>query len=232
MLNGIKQFITNGKRAESRSSSRVTDQAAGKKGISAFIVPTDTPGYNVARLEDKLGISAPPTPRRSSSRTARSRRRTCSATKARGYRSRLSNLEGGRIGIAAQSLGMARAAFEAALAYAQERTQFGKPIFEHQAIAFSSPTWHTQLDAARLLILHAARLRDAGLPCLTEASHGEAVRLRDGRVGLLRAIQIHGGYGYLHDFPSSAIYRDARICQIYEGTSEIQRLVIARDLAG
>ena len=229
VLNGVKQFITSGKNAQVAIVFAVTDPAAGKKGISAFIVPTDTPGYTVARIEEKLGQHA--------SDTAQILFENCRIPAANllgregeGYRIALANLEAGRIGIAAQSVGMARAAFEAALKYAQERESFGKPIIEHQAVSFRLADMATQIEAARQLVHHAASLRDAGRPCLKEASMAKLFASEMAEKVCSDAIQIHGGYGYVADFPVERIYRDVRVCQIYEGASDIQRLVIGRAL--
>ncbi len=231
VLNGVKQFITSGKTAGVAVVFAVTDKAAGKKGISAIIVPTDTAGYVVTRVEDKLGQHA--------SDTAQITFENCRVPVANllgaegaGYRIALSNLEGGRICIAAQSVGMARAAFEAALRYAHERSTFGKPIIEHQAVNFRLADMATQIEAARQLVWHAASLRDAGRPCLKEASMAKLFASEAVEKVCSDAIQIHGGYGYLVDFPVERIYRDARVCQIYEGASDIQRMVIGRALAG
>ncbi len=207
----------------------VTDPDAGKKGISAFIVPTDTPGYQVLSVEEKLGI-------RSSDTCAlafegmRVPAENRLGAEGEGYRIALANLEGGRIGIAAQAVGMARAAFEAATAYAKERQSFGKPILEHQAVGFRLADMATEIQAARQLVLHAAALKEAGRPCLQEASMAKLYASEMAERVCSAAIQVHGGYGYLADYPVERIYRDARICQIYEGTSEVQRLVIARAL--
>ena len=227
VINGTKQFVTSGRHAQVAIVFAVTDRAAGRKGISAFLVPTDTPGYRVAAIEEKLGQHA--------SDTAQIHFDDCRipagyriGEEGEGYRIALSNLEGGRIGIAAQSVGMARAAYEAALAYAQERETFGQPIIRHQAVAFRLADMATQLEAARQLVLHAASLRDAGRPCLKEASMAKLFASEMAERTCSDAIQIHGGYGYLRDFPVERIYRDVRITQIYEGTSDIQRLVIAR----
>jgi butyryl-CoA dehydrogenase len=229
VLNGVKQFITSGKNGHVAIVMAVTDKAAGKRGISAFIVPTDTPGYVVARTEDKLG--------QHSSDTAQILFEDCRVPAANligaqgeGYRIALSGLEGGRIGIAAQSVGMARAAFEAALAYARERESFGQPLFAHQAVQFRLADMATQLEAARQLIWHAASLKDAGQPCLTEAAMAKLFASEAAERICSDALQIHGGYGYLSDFPVERIYRDVRVCQIYEGTSDIQRILIARGL--
>lgn len=229
VLNGVKQFITSGKNGNVAIVMAVTDKAAGKRGISAFIVPTDTPGYLVARTEDKLG--------QHSSDTAQIVFEDCRVpaanligTQGEGYRIALSGLEGGRIGIAAQSVGMARAAFEAALAYARERESFGQPLFAHQAVQFRLAEMATQLEAARQLIWHAASLKDAGQPCLTEAAMAKLFASEAAERICSDALQIHGGYGYLSDFPVERIYRDARVCQIYEGTSDIQKILIARGL--
>ena len=231
VLNGVKQFITTGKNADVAIVFAVTDKAAGKKGISAFVVDTSTPGFVVARIEEKLGQRA--------SDTAQIMFDNCRVPAANllgregeGYRIALSNLEAGRIGIAAQAVGMARAALEAALAFARERIAFGKAIAEHQAINFRLADMATEIEAARQLVWHAAALRDAGEPCLKEASMAKLFASEMAERVCSAAIQIHGGYGYVADFPVERIYRDVRVCQIYEGTSEIQRLVIGRALAG
>lgn len=230
VINGAKQFVSNGKRAKIAIVFAVTDPELGKKGLSAFLVPTDNPGFCVDRLEKKMGLRASD---------------TCAVTlnncripaanllgpRGKGLAIALSNLEGGRIGIGAQALGIARAAFEAALGYARERVQFDKPIVEHQSVSNMLADMHTRLNAARLLILHAARLRSAELPCLSEASQAKLFASETAEYVCSRAIQIHGGYGYLEDYPVERYYRDARITQIYEGTSEIQRLLIARELS-
>lgn len=229
VINGAKQFISNGKRAKIAITFAVTDPDLGKKGLSAFIIPTDNPGYKVLRLEDKLGLKA--------SDTCAIALEDCRipedhllGPRGKGLAIALSNLEGGRIGIAAQALGIARAAFEAALAYAKDRKQFGKPIIEHQSIANMLADMHTRINAARLLILHAARMRTEGLPCLSEASQAKLYASELSEWVCSKAIQIHGGYGYLKDYPVERYYRDARITQIYEGTSEIQRMLITREL--
>jgi butyryl-CoA dehydrogenase len=230
VLNGTKQFITSGSTAQVAIVFAVTDPKAGRKGISAFIVPTATAGYRVARLEHKLGQRA--------SDTAQIVFEDMELTpdlmlgqEGEGYRIALSNLEGGRIGIAAQSLGMARAAYEAALGYAQEREAFGQKLVGHQAVAFRLADMATELNAARGLILDAAGRRDDGEPCLTEAAMAKLFASEMAERVCSAAIQIHGGYGYLSDFPVERLYRDVRVCQIYEGTSDIQRLVISRELA-
>jgi butyryl-CoA dehydrogenase len=230
VLNGTKQFITSGSTAQVAIVFAVTNPEAGRKGISAFIVPTDTPGYKVARLEHKLGQRA--------SDTAQLVFEDMELTpdlmlggEGEGYRIALANLEGGRIGIAAQALGMARASYEAALAYANERETFGAKIIGHQAVAFRLADMATQLAAARGLILDAASRRDAGEPCLKEAAMAKLFASEIAERVCSDAIQIHGGYGYLADFPVERIYRDVRVCQIYEGTSDIQRLIIAREIA-
>ena len=231
VLNGVKQFITSGKNADVAIVFAVTDKAAGKKGISAFVVETATPGYVVARVEEKLGQHA--------SDTAQIVFEDCEVPVANllgpeggGYRIALANLEGGRIGIAAQAVGMAQAALDAALAYARERTSFGRPIFEHQAVNFRLADMAVQIEAARQLVWHAAALRDAGRPCLKEASMAKLFATEMAERVCSDAIQVHGGYGYVADFPVERIYRDVRVCQIYEGTSDIQRMVIGRALAG
>jgi butyryl-CoA dehydrogenase len=229
VIDGAKQFITSGKNGKVMLVFAVTDPEAGKKGISAFIVPTDTPGYNVVSVEHKLGIHASDTCALSFD-GMRVPAENMLGQEGEGYKIALANLEGGRIGIAAQAVGMARAAFEAATAYAKERKSFGKPIIDHQAIAFSLADMATQIEAARQLTLHAASLREAGLPCLTQASMAKLFASEMAERVCSAAIQVHGGYGYLADYPVERIYRDVRICQIYEGTSEVQRLVIARQL--
>lgn len=230
LLNGVKQFITSGKHADVAIVMAVTDKAAGKKGISAFWVPTSTPGYVVAGLEHKMG--------QHSSDTAQIIFENCRipaenliGQEGMGYKIALSGLEGGRIGIASQSVGMARAAFEAALSYAKDRQSFGKPIFEHQAIQFKLADMATRIEAARQLIWHAASMKDAGKPCLKEAAMAKLFASEMAERVCSEAIQIHGGYGIVSDFPVERIYRDVRVCQIYEGTSEIQKILISRALA-
>jgi len=230
-LNGVKQFITSGKNADLAIVFAVTDRAAGKKGISAFVVPTRTPGYVVARIEDKSGQHA--------SDTAQIVFEDCIVPPDHllgeagiGYRIALANLESGRVNVAAQSVGMAQSALEAALAYARERRTFGKPLIEHQAVNFRLADMATQIEAGRHLYLHAARLRDAGEPCLKEASMAKLFASEMAEKVCSDAIQIHGGYGYVQDFPVERIWRDVRVTQIYEGASDIQRLVIGRALAG
>ncbi|MBI4998767.1 MAG: acyl-CoA dehydrogenase family protein [Rhodocyclales bacterium] len=229
-LSGVKQFITSGRNAQIAIVFAVTDPAAGKKGISCFCLPTDTKGYVVARIEDKLGQHA--------SDTAQILFEDCHVAsdcllgkEGDGYRIALSNLEAGRIGIAAQSVGMARAALEAALRYAKERVAFGKAIIEHQAVNFRLADMATRIEAARQLVWHAATLRDANLPCLKEASMAKLFASEMAERVCSDAIQIHGGYGVVADFPVERIYRDVRVCQIYEGASDIQRLVIGRAIA-
>ena len=230
VLNGVKQFITSGKHGDVALVMAVTDKAAGKKGISAFIVPTATPGYMVARVEDKMGQHA--------SDTAQILFEQCRvpvanrvADEGLGLKVALSGLEGGRIGIASQAVGMARAAFEAALVYARERQAFGRPIFEHQAVQFKLADMAMQIEAARQLVWHAASLKDAGRPCLKEAAMAKLFASEMAERVCSQAIQVHGGYGYVSDFPVERIYRDVRVCQIYEGTSEVQRILIGRALA-
>ncbi|ABF06994.1 butyryl-CoA dehydrogenase [Cupriavidus metallidurans] len=229
VLNGVKQFITSGKHADVAIVMAVTDKAAGKRGISAFLVPTSTPGYIVARLEEKLG--------QHSSDTAQIVFENCRIPAANmlgeegaGYKMALSGLEGGRIGIASQSIGMARAAFEAALAYAKERESFGQPLFQHQAVQFRLADMATQIDVARQMVWHAASLKDAGRPCLKEAAMAKLFASEMAERVCSDAIQVFGGYGYVTDFPVERIYRDVRVCQIYEGTSDIQKILIARAL--
>ena len=230
VLNGVKQFITSGKNGDLAIVMAVTDKAAGKKGISAFIVPTATPGYRVARIEDKLGQHA--------SDTAQILFDNCRIPAAyligeegMGLKIALSGLEGGRIGIASQAVGMARAAFEAALAYSKDRSSFGQPIFQHQAVQFKLADMATQIEAARQLIWHAAALKDAAKPCLKEAAMAKLFASEMAERVCSSAIQVFGGYGYVSDFPVERIYRDVRVCQIYEGTSEVQKILIGRALA-
>ena len=230
VLNGVKQFITSGKNGDVAIVIAVTDKAAGKRGISAFLVPTSTPGYIVDRLEDKLG--------QHSSDTAQIRLDQCRVPAANligqegeGYKIALSALEGGRIGIAAQAVGMARSALDVAIAYANDRQSFGQPIIAHQAVGFRLAECATQLEAARQLIWHAATLRDARVPCLKEAAMAKLFASEVAEKICSAAIQTLGGYGYVNDFPVERIYRDVRVCQIYEGTSDIQKLIIQRALA-
>jgi alkylation response protein AidB-like acyl-CoA dehydrogenase len=230
VLNGAKQFVSNGKRAKLAIVFAVTDPELGKKGLSAFLVPTDTPGFVVDRSEHKMGIKASDTCAVTLS-NCRIPAENLLGQRGKGLAIALSNLEGGRIGIAAQALGIARAAFEAALGYARERVQFGKPIIEHQSIGNLLADMQVRLNAARLMILHAARLKSAGLPCLSEASQAKLFASEIAEQVCSSAIQVHGGYGYLEDYPVEKYYRDARITQIYEGSSEVQRLLIARELA-
>jgi hypothetical protein len=231
VLNGVKQFITTGKEGQVAIVFAVTDKTAGKKGISCFLVPTDTPGYIVARLEEKLGQHA--------SDTAQILFENCRipaenllGREGEGYKIALSNLEAGRIAIGAQSVGLARAAFEAATGYAKEREAFGAPIVQHQAVLFRLADMATQIEAARQLVWHAASLRQEGRPCLKEASMAKLFASEMAERVCSDAIQIHGGYGYCADFPVERFYRDVRVTQIYEGTSDIQRLVIGRAVAG
>ena len=230
VINGVKQFITSGQNGDVAIVIAVTDKGAGKKGMSAFIVPTNAPGYVVARLEDKLG--------QHSSDTAQINFDNCRipvenliGQEGEGYRIALGALEGGRIGIAAQSVGMARSAFEVALAYAKERQSFGTAIFNHQAVGFRLAECATQLEAARQLIWHAASLRDAGRSCLKEAAMAKLFATEMAEQVCSAAIQTLGGYGYVSDFPVERIYRDVRVCQIYEGTSDVQKIIIQRALS-
>jgi alkylation response protein AidB-like acyl-CoA dehydrogenase len=229
VINGTKQFITSGKHADVAIVFAVTDKAAGKKGISAFWVPTKTPGYIVAGIEHKMGQHSSDTAQ-ILFENCRVRAENMIGEPGQGYKIALSGLEGGRIGIASQSVGMARSAFEAALKYARERESFGKPIFEHQSVQFKLSEMAMQLEAARQLIWHAAALKDAGQPCLKEAAMAKLFASEMAERVCSDAIQIHGGYGYTADFPVERIYRDVRVCQIYEGTSDIQKLLIARAL--
>lgn len=230
VINGAKQFITSGDNAGVIIVFAVTDPSAGKKGMSAFLVPRDTAGYEVIRVEEKLGLHASDTCQIALT-DVRIHESLRLGAEGEGLKIALSNLEGGRIGIAAQAVGLARAALEEATKYAHERVAFGKPIFEQQAIAFRLASMATEIAAARQLVHHAARLKEAGQPCLTEASMAKLFASEMAERVCSQALQVFGGYGYLKDFPIERIYRDARICQIYEGTSDIQRLVIARSLA-
>ena len=230
VLNGVKQFITSGKNGQVAIVIAVTDKGAGKKGMSAFIVPTDAPGYSASRLEDKLG--------QHSSDTAQVNFDNCRipvenliGAEGEGYKIALGGLEGGRIGIAAQSVGMARSAFDVALSYAKDRQSFGTAIFNHQAVGFRLADCATKLEAARQLIWHAASLRDAGRPCLKEAAMAKLFASEMAEEVCSAAIQTLGGYGYVSDFPVERIYRDVRVCQIYEGTSDVQKIIIQRALA-
>ena len=229
VINGVKQFITSGKHAQLAIVIAVTDKDAGKKGISAFVVPTETPGYVVARLEDKLG--------QRSSDTAQIQLDDCTIPAAyrigaegEGYKIALSALEGGRIGIAAQSVGMARSALDVAIDYAKQRESFGSALIDHQAVGFRLAQCATELEAARQLIWHAASLRDAGQPCLKEAAMAKLFASEMAERVCSAALQTLGGYGYVSDFPVERIYRDVRVCQIYEGTSDIQKIIIQRAL--
>jgi butyryl-CoA dehydrogenase len=230
VIDGVKQFVTSGKNGQLAVVIAVTDKGAGKRGMSAFLVPTDTPGYAVARLEDKVG--------QHSSDTAQINFDNCRVPadhligeEGEGYKIALSALEGGRIGIAAQSVGMARSAFDVALAYAKERQSFGTAIINHQAVGFRLAECATQLEAARQLIWHAATLRDAGQPCLKEAAMAKLFASEMAERVCSAAIQTLGGYGYVSDFPLERIWRDVRVCQIYEGTSDVQKIIIGRALA-
>ena len=229
VLKGVKQFITSGKNGDVAIVMAVTDKAAGKRGISAFLVPTRSPGYTVARVEDKMGQHA--------SDTAQIVFDDCRVPaenrlgdEGQGLKIALSGLEGGRIGIASQALGMARAAFDCALAYSKERKAFGVAIFQHQAIQFKLAEMAMKIEAARQLIWHAASLKDAGRPCLKEAAMAKLMASEMAEAVCSGAIQVLGGYGYLSDFPLERIYRDVRVCQIYEGTSEVQKILIGRSL--
>ena len=229
IINGAKQFITSGHNAGVIIVFAVTDPSAGKKGMSAFLVPRNTPGYEVIRVEEKLGLHASDTCQIALT-DVRVHKSMLLGKEGEGLKIALSNLEGGRIGIAAQAVGLARAALEEATRYAKERVAFGKPIFEQQAVSFRLASMATEIAAARQLVHQAARLKEAGQPCLTEASMAKLFASEMTERVCSNALQIFGGYGYLKDFPIERIYRDARICQIYEGTSDIQRLVIARSL--
>ena len=228
-LNGAKQFITSGRTAKLAMVIAVTDPQAGKRGLSAFLAPTDRRGYLVDKVEHKLGQRASD---------------TCAlqfedlfldgdlllGPEGQGYRIALSNLEAGRIGIAAQAVGMAQAALEIATAYAKQRQSMGKLIMEHQAVGFRLADLAARLEAAHQLVIHAASLKDHGRSCLKEASMAKLVASETAEAVCSGAIQTLGGYGYLEEFGLAKIYRDVRVCQIYEGTSDIQRMVIARAL--
>ena len=230
VINGSKQFISNAKRAGLAIVFAITDPELGKKGLSAFLVPTNTPGFEVERMEQKMGLRASDTCAVSLI-NCRIPKENMLGPRGKGLALALSGLEGGRLGIAAQSIGIARAAFEAALTYSRERVQFGKPIAEHQSIANMLADMHMQINAARHMMLYAARLRTAGQPCLSEASQAKLFASEMAEKVCSMAIQVHGGYGYLEDYAVERHYRDARITQIYEGTSEVQRILIARQLA-
>jgi len=227
VLNGAKQFITTGSNADMAVVFAVTDPDAGSRGISAFIVPTGAPGYKVTRIEHKLGQKSNDTAQimLEDLRVPEAMRL---GAEGEGYKVALSNLEGGRVGIAAQAVGYAEAAFNAARAYARERKAFGKAIVDHQGIGFKLAEMATQIEAGKQLMLEAARLKVAGEPCLKEASMAKLFCSEMAERVCSDAIQVHGGYGYLSDFPVERLYRDARVCQIYEGTSEVQKLVICR----
>jgi butyryl-CoA dehydrogenase len=230
VLNGTKQFISTGSHAQVAIVFAVSDPERGKRGISAFLVPTDSPGFRIAGLEHKLGQRASDTAQLVFEDVELTPDLMLGA-EGEGYKIALSNLEGGRIGVGAQSVGMARAAYEAALGYAREREAFGAKIITHQAVAFRLADMATQIAAARGLVLDAAARRDAGEPCIKEASMAKLFASEMAERVASDAIQIHGGYGYVEGFPVERIWRDVRVCQIYEGTSDIQRLVIAREIA-
>ena len=229
-MNGTKQFVTTGKNADIALVFARTGPDTGKHGISTFIVPTDNPGYIVARVEKKLGQRASDTCQIVLENVEVPEENRL-AEEGEGYRIALANLESGRIGIASQAVGMARSAYEIALTYAQERESMGKPIFEHQAVGFRLADMATEIEAARQLVWHAAALRDAGQPCLIEASMAKVATSEMAEKVCSDAIQTLGGYGYLEDYPLERIYRDVRVCKIYEGTNDIQRLVISRALS-
>ncbi|UYN93542.1 MAG: acyl-CoA dehydrogenase family protein [Enhydrobacter sp.] len=230
LLNGVKQFITSGRSADVALVFAVTDPTSPKRGISCFIVPTRTPGYRVAAVEKKLG--------QKSSDTCQIAFEDCAVgadtmlgAEGEGYRIALANLEAGRIGIAAQAVGMARASFELARAYASERQAFGTAIINHQAVQFRLADMATKITVARQMVLHAATLRDAGRPCLTEAAMAKLYASEMAEEVCSAAIQTHGGYGYVADYLAEKIWRDVRVCQIYEGTSDVQRILIGRGMA-
>jgi butyryl-CoA dehydrogenase len=230
VLNGVKQFITSGRTADVALVFAVTDPASSKRGISCFIVPTKTPGYRVASVEKKLGQKSSDTCQ-IAFENAQIGADALLGEEGNGYRIALANLEAGRIGIAAQAVGMARAAFEAARAYAGERETFGTKIINHQAVQFRLADMATKIAVAQQMVLHAATLRDSGAPCLTEAAMAKLYASEMAEEVCSAAIQIHGGYGYVADYPVEKIWRDVRVCQIYEGTSDVQRILIGRGLA-
>lgn len=229
ILNGVKQFITTGAHAELAIVFAVTDKSAGKRGISAFLVDTRSEGFVVSRVEEKMGQRASDTAQITLS-DLKVPKENLLGKEGEGYKIALSNLEAGRIGIAAQAVGMARAAYEASVTYARERRSFGKALHEHQAIAFRLADMATRVEAARQLLHHAAALKDGGKPCLKEACMAKLYASEAAEKVCSDAIQIHGGYGYVTDFPVERIFRDVRVCQIYEGTSDIQRMVISREI--
>lgn len=230
VLNGVKQFITSGQTADTAIVFAVTDPDAGKKGITAFIVPTASPGWRVASIERKAGQHLSDTAQ-IALEDLEVPEGNVLGQEGEGYRIALSNLEGGRIGIAAQSVGMAQAALDAAAAYARDRESMGRRLIDHQAVAFRLADMATRVEAGRQLVLHAAALRDAGKPALQAASMAKLFASEMAERVASDAIQTFGGYGYSRDFPVERIWRDVRVCQIYEGTSDIQRMVIARALA-
>jgi hypothetical protein len=229
VLNGAKQFISNVTYDGHGVLFAVTDPAAGKKGISCFVVANDTPGFRIARIEEKLGQHASPTcaimfedmPIGEDQRIG---------AEGEGYRIALSCLEAGRIGIAAQANGMARAALDYAIAYAKDRRSMGRPIIEHQGVSFRLVEAKARLEAARQLTLHAARLKDSGLPALEAACMAKLLAAETAEFVCTAAIQTLGGYGYLADYPVERLYRDVRVCQIYEGTGDVQKMIVARGL--
>jgi len=229
VVNGGKEFITSG-RIAGWTILFARMEGADKGGITAFLTPTDAPGYVVAKVEEKLGQRASDTCslRFEDLRISEDNR---IGAEGEGYRIALSSLETGRIGIAAQSVGMAQAAFDLALAYARDRRAFGKALIEHQAVAFRLAEMRTQIEAARQLVVNAARMKDAGVPCLTEAAIAKLFASEAAERVVSAALQTFGGYGYIADIGIERIYRDVRVCQIYEGTSDIQKIIIARGLA-
>lgn len=229
VLNGSKQFITSGKNGGMTIVFAVTDPAAGKKGISAFLVPTDTKGYSVSKIEEKFGQHSSDTCALNFD-DMRIPAENMLGAEGEGYKIALSNLEGGRLGISAQSIGMARAAYEYALSYAQERESFGKKLTDHQALLFRLSDMATKIELARTMLHHVANLRDHNLPCTKEACMVKLYASEMAEEVIREAMQILGGYGYLEEYPLSRIYADARVCSIYEGTSDIQRLIIGREI--
>ncbi len=228
LLNGVKQFITSGRIAKVVITFAVTDPAAGKRGISAFLVPTDASGFRVSGIEHKLGQQSSDTAQLSYEDVLVDESLRIGA-EGEGYRIALANLETGRIGIAAQSVGMAEAALAYATRYAKERKSFGKALAEHQAVLFRLADMATQVAAARELVLAAAALKDAGRSCLKEACIAKLFASEAAEQVASAAIQVLGGYGYVRDYPVEKIYRDVRVCQIYEGTSDVQRMIIGRE---
>lgn len=230
VVSGTKQFITSGSVAGAVITFAMTDASAGKGGITAFIVPKDLPGVLVSRTEHKMGQKSSDTCQLAFDSVVLDDSHRI-GPEGEGYRIALSNLETGRIGIAAQSVGMAQAALKHALLFCRERQSFGRPIIDHQAVAFRLASMATELEAARSLVFHAAAMKDANRPCLKEACMAKLLASEVAERVCSAAVQCLGGYGYVEDYPVEKFYRDVRVCQIYEGTSDIQRFVISRELA-